>query len=60
MSDRIISIEAIELATSEAIVEVLRRYGIQVNGHALNAADQTASACRAQSPSTAYYRKLYC
>ena len=43
MNDRAISIEAIELATSEAIVAVLKRYGIQANGHALNAADRTAS-----------------
>ena len=42
MGNRTISIEAIELATSEAVVEVLRRYGIQANGFVLNAADRTA------------------
>jgi hypothetical protein len=42
MNDRTISIEAIELAASEAIVKVLQRYGIQANGFALNAADRTA------------------
>lgn len=42
MNDRTISIEAIELATSEAIVAVLKQYGIQANGFALKAADQTA------------------
>jgi hypothetical protein len=42
VNDRTISIEAIELATSEAIVKVLRRYGVQANGFALNAADRTA------------------
>ena len=37
------SIEAIEHATLEAIVAVLKRYGIQANGFALNAADRTES-----------------
>ncbi len=48
MSDQTIPIKSIELATSEAIIEVLRRYGVQANGHALNAADRTASELAGQ------------
>lgn len=48
MNDRKISIEAIELATSEAIVAVLKRYGIQANGFALNAADRSAQELAGQ------------
>lgn len=48
MNDRKISIEAIELATSEAIIAVLQRYGLQANGFALNAADRTAQELAGQ------------
>ncbi len=42
MNDRKIFIDAIQFATSEAIIAVLKRYGIQANGFSLNAADRTA------------------
>ncbi len=48
MNNRPISIEIIERATSEAIIAVLKRYGIQANGFAINAADQTASELASQ------------